>query len=301
MKRIDIHCHAFPFPQFTPARPGGHKYLSAEEQLEIHNKCGVDFGVLLPIIIPEAHWATVSNEETQFVVSQYPDRFTWFCNVDPRQGNFSPKSDLGYIISQYKELGAKGLGELGTPLYADDPMMENLFRCCVELDMPVLVHVGPQFGGTYGIVDDPGLPRIERMLKKYPDMKLIGHSAAFWWELSADAPVDERNGRPSGRIRKEGRLPFLMREYGNLYCDISAGSGRNAFMRDPDYAAGFIAEFADRIYYGADVCKKPANEDDFPYDFLAFLDSLVRDGSVSVQDYEKIMYKYASRLLAMEL
>jgi len=121
MKRIDLHCHVLAFPEYSPRRWGGNKYLSVEEQIEIHDKCGVTFGVLHPIVIPEAHWATMSNEETQYIVNRYPDRFTWFCNVDPRQGNYTSKSDLGYIISQYKELGAKGLGELGTPLYADDP------------------------------------------------------------------------------------------------------------------------------------------------------------------------------------
>ena len=300
MKRIDLHCHVLAFPEYSPRRWGGNKYLSVEEQIEIHDKCGVTFGVLHPIVIPEAHWATMSNEETQYIVNRYPDRFTWFCNVDPRQGNYTSKSDLGYIISQYKELGAKGLGELGTPLYADDPMMSNLFRFCEELNMPVLVHVGPWIGGTYGIVDDPGLPRIEKMLKKYPDMQMIGHSAAFWCEIAADSASVDRDGRPEGRITKEGRLSHLMREYGNLCCDISAGSGKNALMRDPEYAVKFIDEFADRIYYGADTCKVPGNAHAFPYDFLQFLDNLASDGSISPQNYEKIMYKNAAKLLGME-
>lgn len=300
MKKIDIHCHVLAFPQYTPTRRDGNKYLSVEQQLQIHDNCGVDFGVLLPIVIPEAHWATISNEETQYVVSQYPDRFTWFCNVDPRQGNFTEHSDLGHIIGQYKQLGAKGLGELGTQLYADDPMMQNLFRCCVEYDLPVLIHVAPHFGGTYGIIDDPGLPRIEKMLKKFPDMKMIGHSSAFWCEISADCPLEDRNGRPKGLIKNEGRLPALLREYGNLYCDISAGSGKNAFMRDPEYAAGFLTEFADRLYYGADVCTNPVDDNAFPYDFLRFLDGLVKDGSISAENYEKIMYKNAANLLALD-
>lgn len=300
MHKIDLHCHALAFPEYTPARKDGHKYLSAEELLTVHDNSNTDFGVLLPIVIPEAHWATMSNEETQYIVHRYPKRFAWFCNVDPRQGNFSSKSDLGFIISQYKELGAKGLGELGTQLYADDPMMQNLFRYCVELDMPVLVHVAPWYGGTYGIVDEAGLPRLERMLKQFPDLKLIGHSATFWCEISSDVPATERGGYPQGRIKKEGRLPLLMREYGNLYCDISAGSGKNALMRDSEYASRFLTEFADRIYYGGDVCTMPATVDAFPYDYLAFLEQLVREGGLSQENYEKIMYKNAAKLLNME-
>lgn len=237
----------------------------------------------------------MSNEETQYVVSKYPDRFSWFCNVDPRQGNYTDKADLTHLIGQYKEKGAKGLGELTASLYADDPMMQNLFRSCAELDMPVLIHIAPQFGGTYGIVDELGLPRIEKMLKKYPDLKIIGHSQAFWSEISADNTVEIRGRCNKGKVT-EGRLPFLMREYGNLYCDISAGSGSNAMMRDPEYAVKFLNEFADRVYYGADVC---ANIQTFQYDFLAFLEGLVNDGGLSRDNYEKIMYKNAEKLLGI--
>lgn len=174
-------------------------------------------------------------------------------------------------------------------------MMQNLFRSCAELDMPVLIHIAPQFGGTYGIVDELGLPRIEKMLKKYPDLKIIGHSQAFWSEISADNTVEIRGKCNKGKV-KEGRLPYLMREYGNLYCDISAGSGSNAMMRDPEYAVKFLNEFADRVYYGADVC---ANIQTFQYDFLAFLEGLVTDGGLSQDNYEKIMYKNAEKLLGI--
>ncbi len=295
MKKIDIHCHVVAFPEFSTTRPNGQNFLSAEEQIAIHDKSGVSHGVLLPLISPEARWSCMSNEETQYVVSKYPDRFSWFCNVDPRQGNYTDKADLTHLIGQYKEKGAKGLGELTASLYADDPMMQNLFRSCAELDMPVLIHIAPQFGGTYGIVDELGLPRIEKMLKKYPDLKIIGHSQAFWSEISADNTVEIRGRCNKGKVT-EGRLPFLMREYGNLYCDISAGSGSNAMMRDPEYAVKFLNEFADRVYYGADVC---ANIQTFQYDFLAFLEGLVNDGGLSRDNYEKIMYKNAEKLLGI--
>lgn len=296
MRKIDIHCHVIAFPEFSTTRPNGANFLSVDEQIDIHNKSGVDFGVLLPLISPEARWSCMSNEETQYVVSQHPDRFTWFCNVDPRQGSYNDKSDLHHLVGQYKEKGAKGLGELTASLYADDPMMQNLFRACVDLEMPVLIHIAPQHGNTYGIVDEIGLPRIEKMLKKYPDLKIIGHSAAFWSEISSDIVQEKRNGYPTGKIT-EGRLPKLMREYGNLYADLSAGSGSNAMMRDPEFAAKFITEFSDRIYYGADVCNP---EQTFQYKFLDFLEELCRTKCISQEDYEKIMYKNAEKLLGLD-
>ena len=78
-----------------------------------------------------------------------------------------------------------------------------------------------------------------------------------------------------------------------LYCDISAGSGSNAMMRDPEFTAKFITEFSDRIYYGADVC---APTQTFQYDFLAYLENLCNTNCISQEDYEKVMYKNAEKL-----
>lgn len=297
MKKIDMHCHMTAFPDFAPPRKwAGYRFLCLEEQLEVHDKLNVEKGVILPIIAPECQWMLMSNEEAKFIADQRPDRYVWFCNVDPRMGTYSEDSDLEYIINHYKSLGAKGLGELTTPLDADDPMMDNLFAACERTQMPVLIHVAPQHGHDYGIVDEPGLYRIEKMLKKHPDMIMIGHSAAFWVEIS-EYPIELRNDYPTGKIEKEGRLQTLLRECPNLYCDLSAGSGSNALMRDPEYAAKFIEEFADRILYGADVC---AVNNTFQYDFDAWLDKMVADGMISKENYEKMIRLNAVKLLGLD-
>lgn len=293
MKKIDLHCHVIAFPQYSPTLSNGEKLLSAEEQIAIHEKMGVHMGVLLPLVSPEARRSVVNNEETQYIVAQYPDKFTWFCNVDPRQGK--DRVELSNIIGQYKEKGAKGIGEITATLYADDPMMQNLFCACVELDMPALFHISPRPGASYGIIDDLGLPRIEKMLKKYPDLKLIGHSQAFWSEISSDVVEETRKHCPKTKV-SEGRVPKLMREYGNLYCDLSAGSGHNAMMRDPEYAAKFLTEFSDRVFYGSDVCYASQT---FQYDFVNFLESLYKEGGISLDTYEKICYKNAEKLLKL--
>ena len=293
MKKIDIHTHVLAFPEYCPPRPDGGKILSVEQQLEVHKALDVDKAVLLPSGGMEGQWHLLSTENCMYIASHYPEHFLWFCNVDPRAGNYNAKTDLGYLLNYYKERGAKGLGELMAPIYADDPMMDNLFNFCQQLELPVLIHIAPQHGDTYGIVDDLGLPRIERMLKKHPDMKLIGHSAAFWSEISTGVTQEERNGYPTGKVT-EGRLPKLMREYGNLYCDLSAGSGSNAMMRDPEYAAKFLTEFSDRVCYGTDVC---AAKQTFQLTFNAFLSTLADSGMISLETYEKIIRKNAEKLL----
>ena len=160
----------------------------------------------------------------------------------------------------------------------------------------MLFHIAPQHGGAYGIVDELGLPRLERMVRKHHDLKFIGHSAAFWSEISEGCTQETRNGYPKGKV-VEGRLPRLLREYGNLYCDLSAGSGSNAMMRDPEYAAKFMEEFSDRIFYGIDSCTY--DRDTFPYTFDAWLTKMVEDKMLSQETYEKIIRRNAEKILGI--
>jgi glyoxylase-like metal-dependent hydrolase (beta-lactamase superfamily II) len=130
------------------------------------------------------------NEMVKFIVDKYPDRFLWFCNVDPREGKNRADSDLGYLLEFYKSIGALGVGEITANIYADDPRLDNLFSFCEELDMPVTIHIAPEERGYYGIIDELGLPRIEKMLKKHPKLKVFGHSQCFWSEIGEPVQVD---------------------------------------------------------------------------------------------------------------
>ena len=49
-----------------------------------------------------------------------------------------------------------------------------------------------------------------------------------------------------------GRVVEMLRQYPNLYADLSAGSGLNALQRDPAFAIDFILEFQDRLLYARD-------------------------------------------------
>lgn len=294
IKKIDIHAHVTIYPDIIPKlQVNGQRFLSMDEQIEMYDKLNIERGVLLPIVSPEGQWFQMTNESCYLAAKAHPERFLWFCNVDPRASVNDKESDLSYIIEHYKALGAKGVGELTSNMYADDPKMENLFYHCVACDMPVIIHVSPRPGFNYGIVDEIGLPRIEKELKKFPDLKLIGHSQPFWAEMSSDLTEDMRNDYPMGKV-SEGRLPKLMREYGNLYCDISAGSGAYALMRDKENAARFLEEFSDRVLYGCDFCAI-TNTHQFTLD--KFLTDMVTDGYLSEENYKKIVRENAIKLL----
>jgi len=292
IKKIDIHSHAFPFAEYLPPVYSGERLISDEEVIEFYDKIGTEKGVLLPSISPEGAVSTNPSENCKYLTVKHPDRFLWFCNVDPRAWGNTVDANLYELLEFYKSIGAKGVGEVTANIYADDPKLFNLFSACEKLDLPVTIHIATDFTG-YGIVDDLGLPRIEKILKTFPNLKLLGHSQAFWCEITANCTREDRNAYPKGEVI-DGRVAELMRKYNNLYCDISAGSGANAFMRDRGYAAKFFAEFADRILYGSDICLASQT---FPFSFDEFLKDMVDTGELSAENYCKIVRYNAEKIL----
>ena len=294
IRKIDIHAHAQAYPELAPTlKCTGYRCVSAEEVLGFYDRLNIEKGLLLPIVSMEGAWHLMTNEACKTLSDRYPDRFLWACNVDARAAENSPDADLAWILRQYMALGARSFGELTSNLYADDPRMENLLAQCEALGLPVTIHVSPAPGVNYGIADDLGLPRLEKILRRHPKLVILGHSQPFWAEISADVTPETRNDYPKGPV-KEGRLTELMRRYPNLCCDLSAGSGANAMMRDPDHAVRFLTEFADRIFYGCDICTVTNT---FPFAFSEFLDGLLDGGRLSEENYCKIVRHNAERLL----
>ena len=110
IQKIDIHAHAVAFPQYVPAYyQNGVKFPSGEEMIELYDKVNIERGVLLPIVSPENQSTLMSTEGCMAIVDRYPDRFVWFCNVDPRMG--TAYANMRYLLEYYKSCGARGFGE----------------------------------------------------------------------------------------------------------------------------------------------------------------------------------------------
>lgn len=303
IKKIDIHAHATPFRQYAPLRDPDNpnsKHLSPEMLIEEYDKLGIEKGILLTGLPPECLFPSVPSENCKYMVDQHPDRLDWFCNVDPRTEPKNGKSlyeTFVRLLMHYKSLGAKGVGEITAHIDADDPRLDTLFAACEACDMPVTIHIAPVRGGTYGIYDELGLPRIEKILQKHPNLKLLGHSQPFWAEISGDLTEEIRFDYPTGPVAEGGKIVELFRKYPNLYGDLSAGSASNALMRDPEFTAKFVEEFADRLMYGCDIC---APSPVFPYKFRDFLEQMVESGKISLENYRKIVRENAIRILKLE-
>ncbi len=288
VKKIDIHVHST-----VCTWPGG--YANAEELIGIYDNIGVEKGVILPEICVEGGFHISTNYDAKCIVDQHPDRFEWFCNIDPRQGSNTVHTDFTRYIQFCQSMGAKGVGEICSNVYFDDPLMLNLFKHCEANDMPVIFHIG-NLGGDYGLVDEIGLPRMEKVLQMFPKLRLLGHSQKFWAEISGDLTPEQRDGYPTGKVVPGGRLVELLRKYPNLCGDLSAGSGYNAVTRDPEFGYAFLEEFQDRMFYGTDICS-PKNADSPSLKLAAFLDEGVLSGKLSYDAYYKISRGNAEKLL----
>ncbi len=291
---IDDHVHVT--WSRTTRRPDGETFCTPEQLLEKMDADGVDKAILLPTVSPECSTRIVTTEDCLAICAVYPDRFYTFCNMDPRWDTNSDQADFGRLLNWYKEAGCKGVGEMCANLPFDDPLVANMLKHCEECEMPLMFHIGPRLGGCYGLYDEPGLPRLERMLQQFPSLVFVGHSQPFWAEISGDLKPEERNSYPKGPVAPGGRVVELLERYPNLYGDLSAGSGFNAIHRDPKFGYEFLDRFQDRLFFGTDIC---CPKDNMPH--AAYLRDAREKGFISDEVFEKIAWRNANRVYKLGL
>lgn len=289
---IDVHVHTRMTPGFP--RNGKPAYATPDQLIARYDKLEIEKGVLLPGVNPECSYVPQSNEEI-IQIAKDTGRFIPFCNIDPRALGNSPWAPLGDIFKFYRDRGCKGIGEVGANLAFMDPLVQNLFKGAQEAGLPLTFHIATTIGGTYGLYDDPGLPQLEISLQCFPDLKFLGHSQAFWAEITKlETPGSERTNYPDSQVKEEGVVPKLMRKHPNLYGDLSAGSGYNALKRDRKYAVKFLNEFQDRLMFGTDICTP-----DTPTPLVDFLLDLKNSGDISAAVFNKIARENAIRILSI--
>jgi uncharacterized protein len=298
---IDIHAHAYRRPV-----PFVVQFCSPEELLGMYDKAGIERGVLLPIVSPEIYFPQ-ANEDILDMAGQYPDRFIPFCNIDPRMLTNSADAPLGDVLRYYRDKGCKGLGEVMPNLSMMDPMVQNLFKHAQDIGLPVIFDGSDRVGGDFGLQDEPGLPQLEHTLQRFPDLILLGHGPTFWSEIGPLERPGERscafrpNGEfvpmpmPSGPISKEGVMPKLMRQYPNLYGDLSDMNPWNALARDTDYGPKFLTEFQDRLLFGTDICHLG-----MPLPLIDLLTDWRATGKITEDVFQKVARENTIKLLGLD-
>lgn len=291
---IDIHVHTCKprHPKIT--RPNGTTYPDPKTLISMMDAAGIDKAAVMTTVSPEMRYTCVSPEETIEICGQYPDRLIPFCNMDPRWLTNSTKANFRPLLAAYKEMGCRGVGEYVPNLLLDDPLNMNFFAQVEEIGLPLTFHLAPKIGGYYGCVDEPGLPRLERVLKAFPRLIMLGHSQPFWAEIGTIDDDKSRAGYPKGKVTP-GRVVDLMRQYPNLHGDLSAGSGFNALTRDPEFGYRFLEEFQDRLCFGTDIANVPQK-----LPIVDYFKRLEDDHLVCSAALEKIRWINGSRILRIE-
>ncbi len=299
---IDMHAHIGDFRLDPNDR---REPLTWESLIARLDDEGIDLAVMLPVYNASPEGAPggvcllddrMSVRDQVLDAARYAGRIIPFGNMDPRWLRNSPASDFRPLLDWFIAHGCKGIGEVTANLPFDDPRVVAMFRQIGEKGLLVTIESAGFEAGCYGLQDDPGSPRLERLLQAAPQTIIIGHGPGFWAEISAEVKPEDKRGYPTGPIRREGAVPRLMRRYPNLYADLSARSGYNALTRDADYGAAFLEEFQDRLLFGTDTCFADASGR-MPQ--LGYLQSLRRAGRLSAAAYAKITGGNAQRLLRL--
>ena len=285
---IDIHAHAYLHP--APPQDGYIQFPTPEEVITRNDELEIECAILLPLIGPEVYLPQ-SNEEILETCRRYPGRFLPACNIDPRGIKNSTKSDFSIWLDWYKERGCILIGEFMPNLHFLDPLVQNFFKHAEKSALPLTFDISTTIGDNYGLYDDPGLPQLAKCLERFPELKIFGHGPAFWAEIGQVENPEDRAGYPQYPIKEEGAVPKLFRRYENILGDLSAGSGYYALARDPEYAAKFLTEFQDRLYFGTDMCAADA---DVP--LPRFLINLKESGGITPVVFNKIARENAVKL-----
>ena len=102
---------------------------------------------------------------------------------------------------------------------------------------------------------------------------------------------------PKGKVTAGGISDRYLRDYPNMYGDLSAGSGLNALTRDEDHAREFLNRHQDKLLYGSDCSDKfGEGEKCSGSQQLATVKRLVPN----IKAERKILYENAARVFKLK-
>lgn len=221
--------------------------LTAEVLLRWMDAHRIAQAVVLPLVSPESSSYLLTTDFVLAETKPHRDRLIPFCSIDPRTSYNGGHQGLVAMLQRYIDAGAKGFGEHKPGVEFDDPRNMAVFAACGELGLPVLFHLDNQRN-----MDQPGLPRLERVLRENPQTTFVGHGPGWWASISGGTTQADIGGYPEGPVAPDGAIDRLMAAYPNIYGELSAGSGANSISRDLTFGREFLLRRQDRILFGTD-------------------------------------------------
>jgi len=216
-----------------------------------------------------------------------------FCDVHPE--NYSHfTNEVPYLSDAREELerGLKaagiGIGEQKFMVDSDSGAVQLVAKIAEEFQVPVLLHFQH---GKYNME----FKNFHRILDKFPKVNFIGHAQTWWANIDANA--EQEVLYPKGPVTAGGLTDRWLKDYENLYADMSAGSGLNAFMRDERHAREFIARHQDKLLFGSDCSDAVGHGDKcLGFQIIAMIRRLAPDKAVErklLHDNAHKLFKFA--------
>ncbi|MEM2929707.1 MAG: amidohydrolase family protein [Thermoproteota archaeon] len=175
------------------------------------------------------------TEDVLKAYSLHPEKIIPFCAFDPREEGLREK------IRDAVGKGARGFGEHKVEIRIDDEYNAGLFKICGEHGLPVLLHIDDRF--------NPDFEGFKEVVARFEETVFIAHGPGWWAKIGSE---ETNEVYPRGCVSEPGEVVRILKEYKNVYADISAFSGLNAISRDSDFGRRFLSDMKDKIVYGTD-------------------------------------------------
>ncbi|GHF66094.1 amidohydrolase family protein [Seohaeicola zhoushanensis] len=152
--------------------------MTLDDWFAAADEAGIGLTVIKGRDVETTFGGRVTNEAVAEVVRAHPARFIGFAGVDPNKG-MTALRELEYAVT---ELGLRGLNLqcFEHRLAIDDRRMYPLYAKCIELDIPVNIHVGINF--SLNSSPEFGRPMmLDRVLCDFPELRVCAAPPGWPW------------------------------------------------------------------------------------------------------------------------
>jgi uncharacterized protein len=217
LKLIDPHVHAM---SVTP--------LGLRAVANWMDERNVERCIVSPLMHKGSH--PQNEEEYQIMLENfrpYKGKIDRMCIINA--GDVKTAEEAVTILKREVADGAIAFGEhYGVGLMFDDPKNLMLYEACEKVGIPVMFHIDQNKNMV-----EPGMERVDNVLKKYPKCNLVAH--AYWWRQLGSGACDRQ-----------------LQEHPNLYADMSGRVVIDVLNRDRAYAREFLIRNQDKILWATD-------------------------------------------------
>jgi predicted TIM-barrel fold metal-dependent hydrolase len=209
-------------------------------------------------------FGSITNEDVQAIVNDYPDRFVGAASVEPVD-----RHEALDKISSAVEAGFKAINlepaSYATPMKADDARMYPIYAHCETIDIPVIIMAGGSAGDDLSFTVPTHL---DRMAADFPELKIIVSHGGWPW---VHQMLHIAYRRPNVYLSADQYLARM--------------PGHREYVEAAD---GFLA---DRFLYGSS----------YPYTPVKDYADWYRELPISAKNMRKTGYENAARLLGLDL